>query len=55
MNRTPNLVDAAIRQLARSGSDTQVAAARKVLTEAKRSLYLILAEDPGTLGGTDQS
>lgn len=40
----------ACRQLGRGGSDAQLAAAQKVLTEARRNLYLILAEDPGALG-----
>jgi DNA-binding PadR family transcriptional regulator len=40
----------ACRQLGRGGTDAQLAAAQKVLTEARRSLYLILAEDPGALG-----
>jgi DNA-binding PadR family transcriptional regulator len=37
---------AAVRQVARAGTDTQLAAAAKVLTEARRSLYLLLAEAP---------
>jgi DNA-binding PadR family transcriptional regulator len=40
----------ACRQLGRGGSDAQLAAAQKVLTETRRNLYLILAEDPGALG-----
>jgi DNA-binding PadR family transcriptional regulator len=37
----------AVRQVATSGTPEQVEAARKVLADAKRSLYLILAgEDP---------
>jgi DNA-binding PadR family transcriptional regulator len=40
----------ACRQIGRGGSEAQLAAAQKVLTETKRSLYLILAEDPGALG-----
>ncbi len=40
----------ACRQLGRGGTDAQLAAAQKVLTETRRSLYLILAEDPGALG-----
>jgi DNA-binding PadR family transcriptional regulator len=37
----------AVKQVMRSGSPTQVAAATKLLDEARRSLYLILADDPG--------
>ena len=36
----------AMTQIMRSGSESQLAAAQKVLADAKRSLYLILAEDP---------
>jgi DNA-binding PadR family transcriptional regulator len=39
----------AARQLAKSGSSTQNAAARKVLSDARRSLYLILAEDEASV------
>jgi DNA-binding PadR family transcriptional regulator len=35
----------AVRQIARGGTATQVAAAKKVLAEARRSLYRILAGD----------
>lgn len=45
----------AARQLARSGSATQQEAARGVLRDARRSLYLILAGDgdgDGPMGGT---
>jgi DNA-binding PadR family transcriptional regulator len=38
----------ATRQVARAGTDTQQAAAAKVLTDARRSLYLLLADDPGS-------
>ena len=38
----------ATRQVARAGTSTQQAAAAKVLTDARRSLYLLLADDPGT-------
>ena len=47
------LVSAA-RQLGRSGTDAQLGAAAKVLAETRRSLYLILAEDPSVLGETGQ-
>jgi DNA-binding PadR family transcriptional regulator len=40
----------AVRQVARSGSDEQVTAAAGVLAEARRSLYLLLADGPGTTG-----
>src|SRR5215213_7732406 len=39
---------AAARQVARTGTDAQVTAAAGVLTEARRSLYLLLADAPGT-------
>jgi DNA-binding PadR family transcriptional regulator len=42
----------AVRQVARTGSDAQVTAAAAVLAEARRSLYLLLADDPGTTGTT---
>jgi DNA-binding PadR family transcriptional regulator len=38
----------AIRQVARTGSDAQLTAAAAILTEARRSLYLLLADGPGT-------
>lgn len=37
----------ASKTLGRTGSPTQVAAAREVLEKARRDLYLILADDPG--------
>ncbi|HEY5179465.1 MAG TPA: PadR family transcriptional regulator [Dermatophilaceae bacterium] len=43
----------AARQLARSGSARQQEAARTVLREARRSLYLILANDDADLAGTN--
>ena len=36
----------AVRQVGRDGTDAQRAAAAKILTDARRSLYLVLAEDP---------
>ena len=39
-------VHSAIRQVARTGTDTQIAAAAAILAEARRSLYLLLAEGP---------
>jgi DNA-binding PadR family transcriptional regulator len=39
---------AAARQVARTGTDAQLTAAAAVLTEARRSLYLLLADAPGT-------
>jgi len=38
----------AARQVARAGTDAQRAAAAKILDEARRSLYLLLAESPRT-------
>jgi DNA-binding PadR family transcriptional regulator len=35
----------AVRQIARGGTAAQISAAKKVLTETRRSLYRILAED----------
>jgi DNA-binding PadR family transcriptional regulator len=43
----------AARQLARSGRARQQEAARTVLREARRSLYLILANDDADLAGTN--
>jgi len=43
----------AARQLARSGRARQQEAARTVLREARRSLYLILADDDADLAGTN--
>jgi DNA-binding PadR family transcriptional regulator len=37
---------AAARQVARTGSDAQLTAAAAVLSEARRSLYLLLADEP---------
>ncbi|HLM04719.1 MAG TPA: PadR family transcriptional regulator [Blastococcus sp.] len=39
---------AATRQVARTGSDAQLEAAAAILGEARRSLYLLLADGPGT-------
>jgi DNA-binding PadR family transcriptional regulator len=36
----------AARQVARTGTDTQLAAAATILAEARRSLYLLLADGP---------
>jgi DNA-binding PadR family transcriptional regulator len=36
----------AVRQVARAGTDAQVAAVAAVLAEARRSLYLLLADGP---------
>jgi DNA-binding PadR family transcriptional regulator len=38
----------ATRQVARSGSEEQRAAAAKILAEARRSIYLLLADGPQT-------
>ncbi len=40
----------AVRQVARTGTEAQIAAASTILGEARRSLYLVLAEGPE---GTD--
>jgi DNA-binding PadR family transcriptional regulator len=40
----------ALRQVARAGTDEQLAAAAAILAEARRSLYLLLAEGPDTPG-----
>jgi DNA-binding PadR family transcriptional regulator len=40
----------AVRQVARSGTDAQITAAAGVLAEARRALYLLLAEGPETPG-----
>ncbi len=40
----------AVRQVAHAGTETQTAAAREVLTSARRQIYRILADDP--VGGT---
>jgi DNA-binding PadR family transcriptional regulator len=44
-------VAGAARTVARSGTASQVAAAARVLSEARRALYLILAGDPGEQPG----
>jgi len=36
----------AIRQIARTGTDEQLTAAAKILSDARRSLYLLLADGP---------
>jgi DNA-binding PadR family transcriptional regulator len=41
---------AAVRQIARTGTDAQRAAAANVLTDARRSLYLLLADGPEAPG-----
>ena len=41
-------VHGAVRQVARTGTDAQLAAAAKILGEARRSLYLLLADGPET-------
>jgi DNA-binding PadR family transcriptional regulator len=41
-------VHSAARQVARTGTDEQLTAALAILEEARRSLYLLLAEGPGT-------
>lgn len=43
-------VHAAVRQIARTGSDAQRAAAADILADARRSLYLLLADGPAAPG-----
>ena len=38
----------AVRQVARSGTDAQLTAAAGIIAEARRALYLLLADGPGT-------
>ncbi|MBV9788684.1 MAG: PadR family transcriptional regulator, partial [Chloroflexi bacterium] len=47
----------ALRQVVHAGTETQIAAAREVLTGARRQLYRILADDAvsGTPSDTDKS
>ena len=45
---------AATMQVAQAGSEAQIAKARDVLAEARRSLYRILAEDPATGDAGDE-
>ena len=44
----------AVRQVARTGTDAQLTAAAGVLAEARRSLYLLVADGPGTSGTPDE-
>ena len=41
----------AVRQVARAGTDAQLTAAAGILTEARRALYLLLAEAPEATDG----
>jgi DNA-binding PadR family transcriptional regulator len=43
-------VHLAVRQVARSGSDDQLTAAAAILADARRALYLLLAEGPDAPG-----
>ena len=43
-------VHGAVRQVARTGSDAQVTAAAGILADARRSLYLLLADGPAPTG-----
>jgi DNA-binding PadR family transcriptional regulator len=45
-------VAGAVRQIARAGTDSQVAQAKKLLIDTRRGLYRILAEDDETEDGT---
>jgi DNA-binding PadR family transcriptional regulator len=40
----------AAREVARTGNEAQIAAAATILGDARRALYLLLAEGPGTTG-----
>lgn len=42
----------AVMEVRRAGSPAQIAEARRVLTETRRSMYRILADDVGTTSGT---
>lgn len=44
---------AAVTQVAKTGTASQISAARAPLAEAKRAVYLILADDPGADAGTE--
>jgi DNA-binding PadR family transcriptional regulator len=44
----------AFMQVAHAGSDEQVSQARQVLSETRRSLYRILADEPADRTGTDE-
>jgi DNA-binding PadR family transcriptional regulator len=45
----------AVRQVVHAGTDPQIAAAREVLTSARRQLYRILADDPAEGAPSDTS
>ncbi|WP_448639531.1 PadR family transcriptional regulator [Geodermatophilus sp. URMC 63] len=45
-------VHGAVRQVGRTGSEAQLTAAAAVLAEARRALYLLLADGPGATGTT---
>jgi hypothetical protein len=40
-----------VRQVGRAGNDAQRTAAVKILTDARRALYLLLADGPDQLEG----
>jgi DNA-binding PadR family transcriptional regulator len=40
----------AVRQVGRTGTDAQVEAAGRILTEARKALYLLLADGPDVTG-----
>ena len=44
----------AAMQVAQAGTDAQVAEARQILTDARRALYRILAEDEPEAGEDDE-
>ena len=45
----------AVRQIARTGTEAQLSAAVGILGEARRSLYLLLADGPDTSAGEPSS
>ena len=45
----------AAREVGRNGTDVQLAAAAEILRQARRSLYLVLAQDPEPTAGTSTS
>jgi DNA-binding PadR family transcriptional regulator len=47
LRRLAHELHEATRQIARAGTDTQREAAAKILTDSRRSLYLLLADDEG--------
>jgi DNA-binding PadR family transcriptional regulator len=46
LRREMELLHGAARQVGRTGTDAQLAAAERILAEARRDLYRLLADDP---------